>query len=175
MGSSFDETSGTFTWQPGVGFAGPYEFVFVRRAGGRAVSRHEVRIVLHPKGSNRVGPQVVIDTPSADSEVRSGEPLVLGGWALDLDDTVGSGVGTVHVWAYPVIDNGHDAPVFLGVASHGGHRPDVAAIFGDRFARSGFDLVAPGLAPGTYDVAVFAWSTARNDFVPAQVVRVTVR
>ena len=47
--------------------------------------------------------------------------------------------------------------------------------FRDRFARSGFDLVTPGLAPGTYDVAVFAWSTARQDFVPAQVVRVTVR
>jgi hypothetical protein len=117
----------------------------------------------------------VIDAPAADGEVRAGEPLVLGGWALDLDDTVGAGVATVHAWAYRVVENGHDAPTFLGVASYGGHRPDVGAIFGDRFASSGFDLVTPGLSPGTYDVAVFAWSTARNEFVPASVVRVIVR
>ena len=175
VGASLDRSTGTFTWQPGVGFAGPYDLVVVRRQQGRAVSRHEVQIILHPKGSNRVGPQVVIDTPVTDDELSAGEPLVLGGWALDLDDGVGTGVSTVHAWAYPVTEHGHDAPVFLGVAAYGGRRPDVGAIFGERFADGGFHLVTPGLAPGTYDVAVFAWSTARGVFVPARVVRVTVR
>jgi hypothetical protein len=32
-----------------------------------------------------------------------------------------------------------------------------------------------GLTPGNYDIAVFAWSTERAGFVPAQVVRLTVR
>jgi hypothetical protein len=32
-----------------------------------------------------------------------------------------------------------------------------------------------GLAHGNYDLAVFAWSTDAADFVPAAVVRVTVR
>ncbi len=40
---------------------------------------------------------------------------------------------------------------------------------------SGFGLVVQGLAHGHYDLAVFAWSTAITDFVPATVVRVTVR
>lgn len=175
IGSQIDESTGAFTWQPGVAFAGPYDLVFVRRQNGRAVSRQEVRFILHPKGSNRVGPQVVIDTPANDDGLSAGDPLVIGGWALDLDDTVGTGVSTVHVWAYPVVDGVHDAPIFLGVAAYGGHRPDVGAIFGDQFAAGGFDLATPGLAPGTYDVAVFAWSTARNAFVPAKVVRIRVR
>ena len=88
---------------------------------------------------------------------------------------MGTGVSTVHAWAYPVLENGHDAPIFLGAAAYGGRRPDVGAVFGERFTGGGFDLVTPGLAPGTYDVAVFAWSTARHAFVPARVVRVTVR
>ncbi|MDQ3418693.1 MAG: IPT/TIG domain-containing protein, partial [Acidobacteriota bacterium] len=171
-GSSLDEATGTFTWQPGVGFSGPYDLVFLQRQKGIVVNRHEVRIVLHPKGSNRVGPQVVIDTPATDAELNAGDPLVLGGWAIDLDDTAGTGVRTVHAWAYRVRGEGHDAPTFLGVAAYGGHRPDVGAIFGDRFAGAGFDLVTSGLGPGTYDVAVFAWSTAVNDFVHARVVRV---
>jgi hypothetical protein len=36
-------------------------------------------------------------------------------------------------------------------------------------------MVVDGLAPGTYDLAVFAWSTAKGGFVPARVVRVAVR
>jgi hypothetical protein len=31
------------------------------------------------------------------------------------------------------------------------------------------------LEPGTYDIAVFAWSTVTQGFVPAKVVRVTVK
>ena len=175
VGSSLDQSTGTFAWQPGVGFSGPYDLVFVRRHNGVVSTRHEVRIVLHPKGSNRVGPQVVIDTPGDETELSAGEPLVLGGWAIDLDDPTGTGVRTVHAWAYRVRGEVHDAPTFLGVASYGGHRPDVGGIFGDRFANSGYDLVTSSLAPGTYDVALFAWSTAVNDFVHAKVVRVTVR
>ena len=60
MGSSFDPATGTFIWQPGVAFIGAYDFAFTRRDGDRTV-RQDVRIVLNPKGSNRVGPQVVID------------------------------------------------------------------------------------------------------------------
>ena len=67
------------------------------------------------------------------------------------------------------------APVFLGVASPGALRPDVAAAYGDQFGASGYGLVIQGLDPGTYDVAVFAWSAARADFLPARLVRLTVR
>jgi len=52
VGSNLDPITGTFTWAPGLGFVGAYDFVFVRSDDGRAVARHEVRIVLQPKGSN---------------------------------------------------------------------------------------------------------------------------
>jgi hypothetical protein len=170
IGSRLVPSTGEFTWQPGVGFVGTYDFVFVRWDSGRALSRQEVRIVLHPKGSNRVGPQVMIDTPSA--ELVADGPFVVAGWAIDLDADIGTGVDTLHVWAYPL---GGADPIFVGATEYGGDRPDVGAIFGDRFRQSGYGLVVDGLQAGRYDLAVFAWSTAANRFVPAKVVRVTVR
>ena len=177
FGSHLDPATGTFTWMPGVGFVGPYDLVFVRWNGGRAVARQEVRIVLNPKGSNRVGPQTIIDVPAASSNgvATVGSSFFLSGWAADLDSTWDRGVDTVHVWAYPVNETGQrEQPFFLGVAAEG-PRPDVAAIYGDRFVDSGYGLVVQGLSSGIYDVAVFAHSTVRGDFAPAAVVRVRVR
>jgi hypothetical protein len=170
-GSHLDPNTGVFTWQPGVGFVHAYDLVFVRRAGGRAASRQEVRIVINPKGSNRLGPQVIIDLPTANVAAGSAQPLVLAGWAIDTDADAGTGVDTIHVWAYPA---GGGAPIFVGAAGYGGRRPDVAAIFGDRFRDSGYGILVYGLPPGSYDLAVFASSTVSGGFVPARVVRVTV-
>jgi hypothetical protein len=175
IGSHLDPETGVFTWQPGVGFVGAYDFVL----GGR-----HVRIVLNAKGSGRVGPQVVIDLPAkvgshetaVIDRVASGfsrkDAIVVAGWAADLDSQVDTGVDTVHVWAYPV---GGGDPIFLGAAEYGGPRPDVAAIYGERFLTSGYGLRVEGLAPGTYDVAVFAYSTVTGGFVPAKTVRLTTR
>ena len=171
-GSHLDPVTGVFTWQPGVGFVHAYDLVFVGRAGGRAGSRQEVRIVINPKGSNRLGPQVIIDLPTASVAAGSAQPLVLAGWAIDTDADAGTGVDTIHVWAYPA---GGGAPIFVGAAGYGGRRPDVAAIFGERFRDSGYGILVYGLPPGSYDLAVFASSTVSGGFVPARVVRVTVR
>ena len=147
IGSSLDPATGTFTWQPGVGFVGTYDLVFVRWAGGRAGSRQDVRVVLNPKGSNRVGPQTIIDVPGA-SEV--GQAFVLAGWAADLDSTADRGVDSVHVWAYPVAaDAVPGNPIWIGAAAFGGMRPDVAAIYGERFRETGYGIMVRGLAPGT--------------------------
>jgi Viral BACON domain/Matrixin/Putative binding domain, N-terminal len=170
VGSQLNGRSGHFTWAPGVGFVGPYDFTFVRRADGRPVARKDVRIVLHAKGSGFVGPQVVIDTPRSQMDVA--QPFVLAGWAADLKATDDTGVSAIHVWAYPLAGG---PPVFLGAGAYGGARPDVAAVHGDHMRDSGFGLFVQGLAPGNYDLAVFAWSTELADFAPAQVVRVTVR
>jgi hypothetical protein len=51
----------------------------------------------------------------------------------------------------------------------------VAAVYGESFRNSGFGLVVQGLTHGEYDLAIFAWSSEAADFVPAKVVRVTVR
>jgi hypothetical protein len=176
IGSRLDPVTGVFTWQPGVGFVGAYDFVFVRRVSGTAVSAQDVRIVLNPKASGRVGPQVVIDTPSAVApradNAGLAQPFVVAGWALDLDSEKGTGVDTLHVWAYPVDGS---APKFVGVADRGGRRPDVAAVHGDQFRDAGYGLIVKDLAPGMYDLAVFAWSIPAGGFAPARVVRVTVR
>ena len=170
IGSHLDATTGVFTWAPGVGFVGAYDFVFIRHAGERAVARQDVRIVLGPKGSGSIGPQVVIDTPRSQQDVA--QPFVLAGWSADLNATQGTGVATLHVWAYPLAGG---PPVFLGTTNYGGVRPDVAAVHGEQFKDSGFGLHVQGLPHGHYDLAVFAWSTVTGSFVPAQVVRATVR
>jgi hypothetical protein len=166
LGAGID-ADGVFTWQPVAGFVGAYDFVFSAGAGERYV-----RIVLNPKGSGRVGPQIVIDTPSGGSRLARDQPFTVAGWAADLDDDLRTGVDAVHVWAYPVA--GGD-PIFVGLAALGGARPDVAAVYGRRFTKTGYGVTGTGLPAGDYDLAVFAWSTMRQGFAPAKTVRVTVR
>ena len=69
-------------WAPGVGFVGAYDLVFIRHVGDDAVARREVRIILAPKGTGSIGPQVVIDAPRSQQDV--GQPFVLAGWAANL-------------------------------------------------------------------------------------------
>jgi hypothetical protein len=170
IGSRLDESTGAFTWQPGAAFVGTYDFVFVRSESGTPVAARDVRVVLNPKSSGRVGPQVVIDTPGAHHPV--GRAFVVAGWAVDLDAEAGTGIDTLHVWAYPA--NGAE-PIFLGATAYGGRRPDVGALFGSRYTESGYGLVVRDLAAGDYHIAVFAWSTATGGFVPAKTVPVSVR
>ena len=164
-GSLLNPETGMFTWAPGVGFVGAYDLTFVG-AGPGAPTRQDVRIVLNPKGSNRVGPQLVVDQV---------QPFVAG-WAADLDAAVGTGIDTIHVWAYPVDASGaRGTPVFVGVAAYGGARPDVAGVYGAQFLDSGFGIVVTGLPPGTYDLALFPWSTAHNGFLSATVARLVIK
>jgi hypothetical protein len=182
VGSSLNASTGAFTWMPGVGFYGAYDLTFVRWSNSHVIARQDVRITLNAKGSNRIGPQTVIDVPAAGGTgskapaYRAGERFFVGGWAADLDSPVDSGVSTVHVWAYPIDASGKALdPVFLGPAIDGGARPDVGAVYGDRFAASGYGMIVNGLPAGTYDLAVFAYSTVMNNFTPAKVVRIVVK
>jgi hypothetical protein len=169
IGSRLDPATGTFVWQPGVGFVGAYDLAFVRHTGDR-VLRQDVRIVLNPKGSNRVGPQLFVDLKPGPNEDAT--EAIVAGWAADLDSADGTGIQMIHVWAYP--RNG-GAPIFVADAAYGGTRPDVAAVFGDNFRDSGFGLRVQGLPPGEYNLALFPWSTARHAWLPATVVPITVR
>ena len=63
VGSRLNSTKGWFAWAPGVGFVGAYDLMFVRWDVRQRRQRHDVRIILEPKGSHLVGPQVVIDAP----------------------------------------------------------------------------------------------------------------
>jgi hypothetical protein len=170
-GAHLDPATGRFTWTPGPGFVGTYDLVFTTSAGGAPIARREVRIVLRPKSSGLTGTQVTIETPRMQQDVA--QPFALAGWAADLSTAAGdSGVGGLHVWAYPLSGG---APLFAGAAHYGSARPDVAAIHGDQFRASGFTSIVDGLPPGNYDLAVFPWSTTLGDFTPAKVIRVTIR
>jgi len=180
IGSRFDGAAGVFVWQPGVGFVGAYQFVFLRLANGQPVAKTEVRIILNPKRTGRVGAQTVIDAPAANAPgggptIVSASGFAVTGWASDFNSTIDNGVDVVHVWGYRVDGQGNPDPAFLGPALVGGNRPDVGALYGARFARSGYGLVVNSLPPGTYDIAVFAYSTVSNSFAPAQTVRVVVK
>jgi glucose/arabinose dehydrogenase len=118
------------------------------------------------------GTLLAIDLPFNGASVA--QPFHLAGWSIDAGDPSGTGVDTVHVWAYPVSAPG--SPIFVGVPLLGGVRPDVGAFYGSpRFIPSGYNMLVSGLAPGTYDIVVYSHSTVTNSFSAAQVVRVAVR
>ncbi len=169
-GSQLDPSSGVFTWSPGLGFVGTYDLVFARWVDDRAVAQHNVRVILRPKSSGHVGTQVEIDSPRAQQDIA--QPFNIVGWAADLDAAAGTGIDTLHAWAYPLAGG---PPVFLGVPASGGVRPDVAAVHGDQFRDTGYWLAIQGLPHGNYDIAVFPWSNVTGGFAPPKVVHVTVR
>ena len=116
-------------------------------------------------------PAMSLDIPLNSSTVS--QNFVIGGWAADLGATAGSGVDVVHVWAYPNPGSGQ-APFFVGGATLGVARPDVAAAFGQtRLANSGF-MLSTTLTPAVYDVVAFARSTVSGTFNNARMARVTV-
>jgi hypothetical protein len=117
----------------------------------------------------RSNPLLSIDTPAANATVM--HSFLVGGWALDLGASNTTGVNTVHVWAYPVAGG---PPVFAGVAQYGVNRPDVGAAFGSQFTNSGYQLIINTLPAGTWDLALFPYSTLMNTFAPAVVRRITV-
>jgi hypothetical protein len=114
---------------------------------------------------------MVIDAPMPSQTVV--QPFSFSGWALDLGPSPvpGPGVDAVHVWAYP--DAG-GAPIFVGAASYGVSRPDVAAAFGDRYAHAGYQLNVSGLAPGSYHLVAFAHRTQSGTFDVARSVGISV-
>jgi hypothetical protein len=166
IGSQLDRRTGVFLWQPGVGFFGQYDFVFLRHTAA-GTERLLLAVVLGPKNSGASNVAFAIDTAPGLTD----GPFVVGGWAFDRGARTGTGIDAVHVWAYPA-DGGK--PSFLGSATLGGDRLDVATAFGAAARLSGYGLIVNGLASGTYDIAVFPHSAVTNRFVAAKIVRVTI-
>jgi glucose/arabinose dehydrogenase len=127
----------------------------------------EVRAVTVTIGT---GERMAVDGPPPGATV--GQSFTVAGWALDLSAATGTGVNAVHVWAF---SSGGTA-TFLGVATYGTSRPDVAAVFGARFQNTGYTLNTgnTGLAPGAYTLVVFARSTVTGTFSNAIARPITV-
>lgn len=117
----------------------------------------------------QAGMRLVVEQPS-EGQVLTG-PGVVRGWTLDVGAAPGTtGVNTVHVWAVPT--NGAPA-TFLGPATMGIGRPDVAGDFGTQFQACGFERPF-SLPPGTYTIIVYSFRVRTQQFDAAAVVTITV-
>ena len=96
-----------------------------------------------------------IDTPVAAADVE-GTTLV-GGWAIDRASASGTGVSAVHVY----LDGTAGSGVGLGVASYGGDRPDVAAVYGSQFRYSGYNFSwdSNTTSLGDHTLYIYVYST----------------
>jgi hypothetical protein len=124
---------------------------------------------------------MALNPPEAEAVITT-NIFNVDGWSIDraieITAIAGSGVDTLHVYAYPNPGSGAP-PIFLGVASVGLGRPDVAALYGSRYDTSGYhlgiDRSALGLAPGPYNIVVHSHSTVSGTFNNAAIVRVTLQ
>ena len=112
---------------------------------------------------------ITVDSPGASAT----NPFSLRGWALDRRATNNAGIETLHVYAYPNPGSGAQ-PIWLGAVTPSQSRPDVASIFGSQFRMSGYTLPV-GLAPGVYDLVIFAKSSVSGSFDNGRLMRVTIQ
>lgn len=163
IGSSLDAATGTFYWQPAAGFLGGFDLEFVATTARERRTSY-VRVVVGPPM------RTAIDVPYASQILQ--QPFWLSGWTADLAAAEGTGIDAVHVWAY--FANGRP-PVFVGHAQLGDARPDVAAVYGEPFLGSAYNLLVTRLTPGDYQLVVFPHRASTNTFEGVQVVGVRVR
>lgn len=121
-------------------------------------------------------PMMHLDLPTAGLQTTVGATITLAGWTLDAAAASGTGINTVHVWAFKDPDT-NPVATFIGTATLGGVRPDVQAAFGlgSQFAATGFsrDLSLP--SAGQWAIIAFGHSTVTNSFIVGGVKRVVVR
>ena len=115
-------------------------------------------------------PTMNVDVPAPNQAVA--QPFVFAGWALDPASTSDAGITAIHVWGLPLSTGG--APFFVTATTLTVDRPDVAALFGSRFTRSGFQFTTTGLAPGAYRFIVFALVRSTGTFSLARTVDVAI-
>lgn len=114
---------------------------------------------------------MAFDAPA--SNTRLTQPFTVSGWALNMSALPGAGTGvdTVHVWAFPA----SGPPVPIGVAQYGSPRGDVAAAYGAQFTNSGWSITARELPPAVYTIAAYARNTFDGQFTQvASATNVTV-
>ena len=168
-GSTTSTTPGTLTAH--VNTAGLAGGVYVGTLTVKSTSKHlemslPVTVTLQVTDT-----RMAIGTPGNGETLA--QPFNMTGWAIDMGATSSSGVDAVHVYAFRN-DGSGAAPQFVGVATYGINRPDVAGIFGPQFAPSGFELKVAGLAPGPYRLVAYARRAASATFTVTDFRDVTI-
>jgi hypothetical protein len=122
-----------------------------------------------------------LDTVRVEGPALSERTVRVEGWALDPQAWTGSGVGAVHVWARrrgaacSVLGAGCESPVFLGVATLGLSRPDVAAAHGAEFGDAGLALTGVLPEAGEWEITAYVWIDRTGRFEDARSVTIIVR
>jgi hypothetical protein len=101
---------------------------------------------------------MAVDMPFNNTNVNTS--FTVSGWALDQSAASGTGVDTLHIWAFP---SGSSAGQFLAVPTYGLARPDIGNSLGSQFTNSGFTANV-SLTPGQYLLLVYAHSTVTGQF-----------
>jgi glucose/arabinose dehydrogenase len=114
------------------------------------------------------GPIMGLDGPAANAHISS--RFNFSGFAIDADHATGTGVDGIHVWATPSSGSAR----FLGVATYGSSRPDIAATYGSRFEPSGWSLENITLPAGSWTLTAYLHSTHTASFRTAESVTVIV-
>ena len=114
-----------------------------------------------------VASDLSLDTPTGGAVAT---PVLIAGWALNRGAVSGTGVDAIHLYLTPA----GGPTTFLGVATYGAARADLAALYGSQFTNSGFTFSVNGLAPGTYTLSVFAHDAMTNTFDASRNVTFTV-
>ncbi len=112
-------------------------------------------------------PVVQVENPPNGGHVR--QPFTISGYALD-PSAQDAGISTIHVWAFSSTGQAR----FVGVATYGGSRPDVAAIYGPQFAQTGYSIPVRGLVPGDYLIGLYAWVNATQNFTAMGSLAITI-
>jgi hypothetical protein len=137
VGSTLNSDNGEFAWQPGTGFAGVYELLFVRRTDS-TTDRLPVRVAIMPGTAG--GPL------SAGVTGRTVTGSVVHGDALQLRQVV--------ALAYP---RGGGLPVAIAEQPVTAETPVGIGLNRD-FATRGFSISLDALPRGDYDIAIEARS-----------------
>lgn len=166
LGASLESDRGRLSWLPMVGFVGAYALTFATEQ-----ARLELELTLLDPTANR-DLEATIDRPGPGDSLSG--TFSVAGWAVDPGATVGAGIDAVHVWAYR-IDDTRVPPVFLGRATLGLRRPDVARVLGPMAETAGFALQVAPLPPGLYDLIVYPRPLRTGQWTGAKTVRVSVR
>ncbi|HZT05574.1 MAG TPA: Ig-like domain-containing protein [Chloroflexota bacterium] len=101
-------------------------------------------------------PVVSIDTVNDGETISNGEPMTIGGWAVD-PRGVGTSITAVDVF----LDGGPGSGRYLGAADYGTTRPDVAGIFQHPdWTASGFafEWTPRGIRAGDHTLVIVAQS-----------------
>lgn len=105
--------------------------------------------------TQRVG-YLIVDSP-ASSSIWRGQTVTIQGWALDDDGRVTGDHGISRV---DISDETPGQPVvLLSSHRHNRSRPDVGAVFGERFEFAGFSVDLTSLSRGDHHLVVRAYSS----------------